>query len=42
MPIVKVSVPEPSNLEDDTLKPFNPEKFEKILDDEALLEVLEN
>ena len=32
MPMLEVSVPEPSNLEDVTFKTFNPERFEKISD----------
>ena len=31
----------PRNWENETLKPFNPERFEKFLDVEALVEALE-
>ena len=30
MPMLEVSVPEPSNLEDVTFKTFNPERFENF------------
>ena len=41
MPILEFSVFGPQNWENETFKPINPERFERFLDFEALVEAFE-